>query len=56
MSKKQQGHKSARREFVKKATYVAPAILTLAAAPQFAKAGSEKAPTGKAPEAMTNKP
>lgn len=31
-----------RREFVKKAAYVAPAILTLAAAPAFAKSGSEK--------------
>jgi hypothetical protein len=31
-----------RREFVRKAAYVAPAILTLAAAPSFAKSGSEK--------------
>jgi hypothetical protein len=31
-----------RRGFVKKAAYVAPAILTLAAAPAFAKSGSEK--------------
>lgn len=31
-----------RREFVKKAAYVAPAILTLAASPAFAKSGSEK--------------
>lgn len=31
-----------RRGFVKKAVYVAPAILTLAAAPAFAKSGSEK--------------
>jgi hypothetical protein len=31
-----------RREFVKKAAYVAPAILTLAVAPSYAKAGSEK--------------
>lgn len=29
-----------RRGFVKRAAYVAPAILTLAAAPEFAKAGS----------------
>jgi hypothetical protein len=56
MSKKKQGHKSTRREFVKKATYIAPAILTLAAAPQFAKAGSGKTPASKAPPAMTNKP
>ena len=33
---------NARREFVKKAVYVAPAILTLAVAPAYAKAGSEK--------------
>jgi hypothetical protein len=32
-----------RREFVRKAAYVAPAILTFAAAPAFAKSGSEKA-------------
>ena len=31
-----------RRDFVKKGVYVAPAILTLAAAPEFAKAGSVK--------------
>lgn len=31
-----------RREFVKKAAYVAPAILTMAASPAFAKSGSEK--------------
>ena len=30
-------HQSSRREFVKKAAYVAPAILTLKAAPAFAK-------------------
>jgi len=33
-----------RREFVKKAAYVPPAILTLAAAPAFAKTGSYKDP------------
>lgn len=32
-----------RRDFVKRAAYVAPAVLTLAAAPEFAKAGSSKA-------------
>ena len=30
------------REFVKRAVYVAPAILTLAATPAYAKAGSDK--------------
>lgn len=33
---------SSRRDFVKRGAYVAPAILTLAAAPEFAKAGSGK--------------
>jgi len=33
-------HSSSRREFVKKAAYVAPAILTLQAAPAYVKAGS----------------
>jgi hypothetical protein len=33
---------ASRREFVKKAAYVPPAILTLAVAPSYAKAGSEK--------------
>jgi hypothetical protein len=31
-----------RRAFVKRAAYVAPAVLTLAAAPDYAKAGSGK--------------
>ena len=31
-----------RRDFVKKAMYVAPVVLTLAAAPAFAKTGSTK--------------
>ena len=35
---------SSRRDFVKRGAYVAPAILTLAAAPEFAKAGSVKPP------------
>lgn len=33
---------TSRREFVKRAAYVPPAILTLAVAPSYAKAGSEK--------------
>lgn len=33
---------AARRTFVKRALYVPPTILTLSAAPAFAKAGSEK--------------
>jgi hypothetical protein len=44
VTKKQQ---AARREFVKKAAYVAPVILTLAVAPSYAKAGSEKRPKTK---------
>ena len=31
-----------RRDFVKKSIYLAPAIMTLAAAPAYAKNGSEK--------------
>ncbi len=40
---------SSRRDFVKKAVYVTPVVLTLAAAPEFAKAGSIKGgpPPGK---------
>jgi len=34
--------KAGRRDFIKKAAYVAPAILTLAVAPAYAKAGSVK--------------
>jgi hypothetical protein len=33
-----------RREFVKRAAYIAPVILTLAAAPAYAKSGSDKKP------------
>jgi hypothetical protein len=36
-----------RRNFVKRGLYVAPAILTLAAAPEFAKAGSAKSGPGR---------
>jgi hypothetical protein len=35
-----------RRDFFKKAAYVAPAILTLQAAPSYAKSGSEKPDKG----------
>jgi hypothetical protein len=43
---------TSRREFVKKAAYAAPLILTLQAAPAFAKQGSDKhpgPPPGKGP-------
>ena len=36
------GNDQSRRDFVKKAAYVTPAILTLQAAPAYAKFGSEK--------------
>lgn len=36
-----------RRAFVTRGAYIAPAILTLAAAPEFAKAGSIKDNPGK---------
>jgi hypothetical protein len=35
-------HDASRRNFVKKAAYVAPAIVTLAVAPEYAKGGSRK--------------
>jgi len=35
------GNDQSRRDFVKKAAYVTPAILTLQAAPAYAKYGSE---------------
>jgi len=35
-------HRASRREFVKKAAYIAPAIITLQAAPSYARSGSEK--------------
>jgi hypothetical protein len=41
-----------RREFVKRAAYIAPAILTLAVAPAYAKSGSDKEQKPKNP----NKP
>jgi len=34
--------KQSRREFVKKAAYIPPVILTLVAAPSYAKTGSHK--------------
>ena len=48
ITKKQQ---TARREFVKKAAYVAPVIVTLAVAPAYAKHGSEKPKDPKGPKA-----
>jgi hypothetical protein len=38
-------HEPSRRAFVKKAVYVAPAILTLAVAPSYVKAASDKPKT-----------
>jgi hypothetical protein len=35
---------ASRREFMKRAAYVPPAILTLAAAPSYAQTGSAKGP------------
>ena len=40
-----------RRAVLKASAYVAPAILTLAATPAYAKSGSEKPDKGKAPKA-----
>lgn len=46
MSLPEEGPDRARRGFVKRALYVPPAILTLTAAPAYAKAGSEKPLSG----------
>jgi hypothetical protein len=43
-------NKQGRREFVKKAVYVAPVIVTLAVAPAYAKAGSLKPNKPSKPE------
>lgn len=43
-------HGTSRRDFVRKSVYVAPAILSLAAAPAYAKAGSEKPEKPDKPE------
>jgi hypothetical protein len=40
-------HNPSRRKFVQKAAYVTPAVLTLAVAPSYAKAGSTKLPKPK---------
>lgn len=42
--------KQGRREFVKKAVYVAPVIVTLAVAPAYAKSGSMKDKPEKLPK------
>jgi hypothetical protein len=41
MSEQKRSHDTTKREFLQKATYVVPAVLTLAAAPSFASAGSD---------------
>ena len=43
-SEKLEGSQESRREFVKKLVYVPPIVLTLQAAPAYAKYGSEKLP------------
>jgi hypothetical protein len=43
-------HEPSRRKFIKKAAYVTPAVLTLAVAPAYAKAGSQKPPREKPPK------
>lgn len=54
MSEKLSSENAARREFVKKATYLAPVILTLKAAPSFAKSGSDKTQLPPPPTPRTN--
>jgi hypothetical protein len=41
-----QNDSNSRRDFIKKAAYVAPVILTLNAAPSYAKKGSDKKSNG----------
>jgi hypothetical protein len=45
-----------RRDFVKKAMYVAPVVLTLGVAPEFAKAGSGSVKDPKVPKPPKGKP
>lgn len=47
VSKSAQAHDVSRRGFVQRALYVAPAVLTLSAAPAYVKAGSVKAEDGE---------
>lgn len=42
MTRDSSNHEPSRRAFVKKAAYVAPAILSLAVAPSYVKAASDK--------------
>jgi hypothetical protein len=48
MSDKRSSADTAKREFLKKATYAVPAVLTLAVAPSFASAGSSSGKSKKA--------
>jgi len=52
----QNEHSSSRREFVKKAAYIAPAILTLQAAPAYVKAGSINDPPRDRPRPPITRP
>jgi hypothetical protein len=45
-----------RRDFVKKAMYVAPVVLTLGVAPEFAKAGSGSVKDPRVPKPPKGKP
>jgi hypothetical protein len=56
MTKKSHPQQPARREFVKKAAYVAPAILTLAAMPSHATVGSYKPEPGSIRSVPIGKP
>ena len=46
----EQEHKPSRRQFVKKAAYVTPAVLSLAVLPSYAKAASTKPRMPKDPK------
>lgn len=49
-------HDKTRREFIKKVAYVAPAVVTLAAIPSFASAGSARYPGNNYPGIGQNYP
>ena len=48
-------HELSRRQFVKKAAYITPAILSLAVVPSYAKAGSDKDKEKKDKERRTRR-
>lgn len=56
MTRDSSNHEPSRREFVKKAAYVAPAILSLAVAPSYVKAASGDDKKPRSPIKIKPKP